>query len=95
MWRCCSVGLRGTGSRVAAMLLALGESVFDVTHRALVMGVLNRTPDSFYDAGRYFGFDAFLARAEAMVTAGVANCTAATCIRSPHSTSFWPWLSTT
>jgi dihydropteroate synthase len=52
------------------MLLALGESVFDVTHRALVMGVLNRTPDSFYDAGRYFGFDAFLARAEAMVTAG-------------------------
>ena len=30
-----------------------------------------------------------------IVTDGVGNCTAATCIRSPHSTSFWPWLSTT
>jgi dihydropteroate synthase len=52
------------------MLLALGEAEFDVTHRALVMGVLNRTPDSFYDAGRYFTFDEFLTRAEAMVTEG-------------------------
>ena len=42
---------RGTGGRVAAMRLALGDAEFDVTHRALVMGILNRTPDSFYDAG--------------------------------------------
>ena len=28
------------------------------------MGVLNRTPDSFYDAGRYFAFDEFLAKAD-------------------------------
>ena len=32
--------------------LALGEREYDVTYRALVMGILNRTPDSFYDAGR-------------------------------------------
>ena len=52
------------------MLLALGDETFDVTHRALVMGVLNRTPDSFYDAGRYFALDDLLARADAMVTDG-------------------------
>lgn len=34
------------------------------------MGILNRTPDSFYDAGRYFSFDAFLARAEQLVADG-------------------------
>jgi len=34
------------------------------------MGVLNRTPDSFYDRGRYWAFDSFLARADALVAAG-------------------------
>lgn len=52
------------------MLLELGSTAFDVTHRALVMGILNRTPDSFYDAGAYWGFDAFLAKAEQLVADG-------------------------
>jgi len=52
------------------MRLALGEAEFDITHRALVMGILNRTPDSFYDAGRYYAFDAFLERAAAHVAEG-------------------------
>ena len=52
------------------MRLALGDAEFDVTHRALVMGILNRTPDSFYDAGRYYDFDAFLAKAAAQVADG-------------------------
>lgn len=52
------------------MLVELGATGFDVTHRALVMGILNRTPDSFYDAGQYWGFDAFLAKAEQLVTDG-------------------------
>ena len=52
------------------MRLALGDAEFDVTHRALVMGILNRTPDSFYDAGRYYDFDAFLAKAAAHVADG-------------------------
>lgn len=38
--------------------------------RCLVMGILNRTPDSFYDGGRT-GLDESVAHAEAMVTAGV------------------------
>lgn len=53
------------------MILELGRRQrFDVTHRALVMGILNRTPDSFYDGGRYFGFDQMLERAEQLVADG-------------------------
>ncbi len=52
------------------MLLELGQTTFDVTHRALVMGILNRTPDSFYDAGDYWDFDAFLGKAEQLVADG-------------------------
>ncbi len=53
------------------MILELGPSYrFDITHRALVMGILNRTPDSFYDGGQYFGFDEFLAKAERLVDEG-------------------------
>jgi dihydropteroate synthase len=50
--------------------LWLGERRFDVTHRAVVMGILNRTPDSFYDRGAYWAFDAFLAKAERLVDDG-------------------------
>lgn len=52
------------------MLLALGPHHFDIRYRALVMGILNRTPDSFFDQGGYWGFDAFLAKAEALVDEG-------------------------
>jgi dihydropteroate synthase len=38
--------------------------------RPLVVGILNATPDSFYDRGRYFGLDRSLARAEAMLEEG-------------------------
>ena len=52
-------------------MLELGPSHrFDITYRAIVMGILNRTPDSFYDQGRYFAFDAFLERADGLVAAG-------------------------
>jgi dihydropteroate synthase len=53
-----------------ARRLALGSHQFDITHRALVMGILNRTPDSFYDAGGYWDFDAFLAKAQQLVDDG-------------------------
>lgn len=52
------------------MHLRLGDRRHDLTHRALVMGILNRTPDSFYDRGATFAFDAFLARAEQLVAEG-------------------------
>ena len=50
--------------------LALGPHRFDIRHRALVMGILNRTPDSFFDQGGYYDFDAFLAKAEQLAADG-------------------------
>lgn len=56
---------------VARVILELGAAHrFDITHRALVMGILNRTPDSFFDGGTYFGFDEFLRKAESLVEQG-------------------------
>lgn len=52
------------------MELALGPHRYDVTSRALVMGILNRTPDSFFDQGSYFAFDEFLRKAEQLVVDG-------------------------
>jgi dihydropteroate synthase len=50
--------------------LALGPYRFDITTRALVMGILNRTPDSFFDQGEFWDFDAFVRRAEQLVDDG-------------------------
>jgi dihydropteroate synthase len=50
--------------------VALGPHRFDIRYRALVMGILNRTPDSFFDKGSYYEFDAFLAKAEQLVAEG-------------------------
>ena len=53
-----------------APVLDLGGRRYDLTHRALVMGILNRTPDSFYDKGATFELDKLYARAEQLVTDG-------------------------
>src|SRR3989337_223350 len=50
--------------------LALGPHRVDIRFRALVMGILNRTPDSFFDQGGYYDFDAFLAKADQLVRDG-------------------------
>ena len=41
-----------------------------LAERPLIMGVLNVTPDSFSDGGRWLGRDQALAHAHAMVEAG-------------------------
>ena len=48
----------------------LGDVAHDLSARTLVMGILNRTPDSFYDAGETFELDALLRRAEQLVDQG-------------------------
>lgn len=52
------------------MILQLGRRHFDLRHRALVMGIVNRTPDSFYDRGATFRFDALLRRSAQLVSEG-------------------------
>lgn len=54
----------------AAPVLELGGRRHDLTHRALVMGILNRTPDSFYDKGATFALDKLWARAGQLVADG-------------------------
>jgi dihydropteroate synthase len=59
-----------TAGATPAPVLDLGGRRYDLRHRALVMGILNRTPDSFYDKGATFELDKLYARAEELVTDG-------------------------
>jgi len=51
------------------MQLVLGQQRLDLS-QPRVMGVLNRTPDSFSDGGRFTGLDAALAQVERMLHEG-------------------------
>ncbi|MEI6701742.1 MAG: dihydropteroate synthase, partial [Actinomycetota bacterium] len=51
-------------------LLDLGGVTYDLSSRALVMGILNRTPDSFFDRGADFALDAFYKKAEQLIADG-------------------------
>ncbi len=48
----------------------LGDTVHDLACRTLVMGILNRTPDSFYDRGATYALDDLLRRAEVLAADG-------------------------
>ncbi|MBW4077740.1 MAG: dihydropteroate synthase [Acidobacteria bacterium] len=52
------------------LLLTMGDQHFDVTSRALVMGILNRTKDSFFAPAATFEWDEFFRRAEQLVDEG-------------------------
>ena len=43
---------------------------FDTDHHTYIMGILNTTPDSFSDGGKYNNLDAALFHAEEMINAG-------------------------
>jgi dihydropteroate synthase len=48
----------------------VGDAVHDLATRTLVMGILNRTPDSFYDHGETYQLDALVRRADRLVRDG-------------------------
>ena len=50
--------------------LTIGNSKFKTSGHTYIMGILNVTPDSFSDGGRYNTLDAALKRAEEMVNDG-------------------------
>jgi dihydropteroate synthase len=52
-------------------LLQCGRFSFRLEQRPLVMGILNVTPDSFSDGGRYSALEFAISHAEAMVADGV------------------------
>ena len=61
------------------------------------MGILNRTPDSFYDHGSYWDFEAFLRVADRLVTEGadVLDVGGVKQDRAPRSASRRSWASGT
>ncbi len=51
--------------------ISAGGKVLDFTGFPLIMGILNITPDSFSDGGKYLGSDAAIQQAEKMIKEGV------------------------
>lgn len=52
--------------------MRIGAKEFNTKEKTYVMGILNVTPDSFSDGGRYLGLDTALQHAEAMIKEGAA-----------------------
>jgi len=50
--------------------MTIGSKTFDTKSRAYLMGILNVTPDSFFDGGRFFDLNAAVCRAEKMISEG-------------------------
>ena len=48
----------------------MGDQIYELATRSLVMAILNRTPDSFFDKGEHAPMDRFLKRAAAVVAEG-------------------------
>lgn len=55
---------------MALRRLKLGKKELDFGERSFIMGVLNVTPDSFYDGGRYLSVQSAVERGLAMVEEG-------------------------
>lgn len=51
-------------------VLNIGKKAFDLNERTLIMGILNVTPDSFSDGGRFGSVDAAVEHAIAMIEEG-------------------------
>mgnify|MGYP003342219403 FL=1 len=52
------------------MIWRCRDVAYDLTDRVLVMGILNVTPDSFSDGGRWLDPTAAVARAHALLAEG-------------------------
>jgi dihydropteroate synthase len=52
------------------LTLTLGDATYDLTSRALVMGILNRTPDSFFEPAATFDLETLYARADQLIADG-------------------------
>lgn len=50
--------------------MIIGGKEFDTEHQTYIMGILNVTPDSFSDGGRYTRIDEAMAHAEQMIKEG-------------------------
>ena len=53
--------------------MIIGGKNFDTANHTYIMGILNVTPDSFSDGGKFNGMDAAIAHAHQMVEEGVCG----------------------
>lgn len=51
--------------------MRIGGKEFDLKKNTYIMGILNVTPDSFSDGGRYDGLDRAIEHAKQMIQEGV------------------------
>ena len=56
--------------KIGGIAMIIGNRVFDAEHRTYIMGILNVTPDSFSDGGKFNQMDAALYHAEEMIRDG-------------------------
>ncbi|HOW16402.1 MAG TPA: dihydropteroate synthase, partial [bacterium] len=56
------------GSDVA--IVNIGSKRYDLSKDFVVIGILNMTPDSFSDGGKFFNYDSAMKRVEELVSAG-------------------------
>ncbi len=54
------------------MIWKIKNRILDLSHQAQVMGILNVTPDSFSDGGKFDGIETALAHAHEMISQGAA-----------------------
>ncbi len=54
------------------MIMRIGSKEFDTEKQVYIMGILNVTPDSFSDGGKYLQTEAALRQAERMIREGAA-----------------------
>ena len=50
--------------------MKIGSREFDTANECYIMGILNVTPDSFSDGGKFNNIDSALSHAEAMISEG-------------------------
>ncbi len=50
--------------------MKIGNTEFDLKNRTYIMGILNATPDSFSDGGKFYSVDSALKQAEKMIKEG-------------------------
>ena len=50
--------------------MIIGNKTFDTKHHGYIMGILNVTPDSFSDGGKWNGYDAAMRHAEELLEGG-------------------------
>lgn len=60
----------GLAAPADGLVLALPRRAIDLSRRVAVMGIVNRTPDSFYDRGATFGLDTAIEHAQRLVAEG-------------------------